>query len=174
MSRISAVVFLKSVSAIRKKPQYFSASSMALKLYFSETTKLLWIFFEKIFHFIHYDWFMKALFLQPTTYQTDDFLYCRLWKRQDASFVQTAMTHINMQVLVYMMQIRKSEYKSCIDIESYILTQARIISLNAYRTQHEIIGCSQGSSPQIITDENMGKLAGMYSNHYHGMERNHT
>ena len=54
---------------------------------------------------------------------------------------------------------RKSEYESCIDIESYILTQARIISLNAYRTQHEIIGCSQGSSPQIITDENMRKLA---------------
>ena len=55
---------------------------------------------------------------------------------------------------------RKSEYESCIDIESYILTQARIISLNAYRTQHEIIGCPQGSSPQIIADKNMGKLAG--------------
>ena len=41
---------------------------------------------------------------------------------------------------------RKSEYETCIDIESYILTQARIISLNAYRTQYEIIGCSQGSS----------------------------
>ena len=55
---------------------------------------------------------------------------------------------------------RKSEYESCIDIESYILTQARIISLNAYRTQYKIIGCPQGSSPQIITDENMRKLAG--------------
>ena len=43
---------------------------------------------------------MKALFLQPTTYQTDDFLSCRLWERQDASFVRTAMTHINMQVLL--------------------------------------------------------------------------
>ena len=104
----------------------FSKAS-AKVIHFSETTKLLWIFFEKIFHFIHHDWLMKALFLQPTTYQTDDFLSCRLWERQDASFVRTAMTHINMQVLVYMMQIRKSEYKSCIDIESYILTQARII-----------------------------------------------
>ena len=134
----------------------FSKAS-AKVIHFSETAKFLWIFFERIFHFIHYNWLMKALFLQPTTYQTDDFLSCRLWERQDASFVRTAMTHINMQVLVYMMQIRKSEYKSCIDIESYILTQARIISLNAYRTQYEIIGCPQGSSPQIITDENMGK-----------------
>ena len=32
--------------------------------------------------------------------------------------------------------------------------------MNAYRTQDEIIGCPQGSSPQIITDENMGKFAG--------------
>lgn len=56
--------------------------------------------FDKNFHFIHYDWFMEALFLQPTTYQTDDFLSCRLWERQDASFVRTAMTHINMQVLL--------------------------------------------------------------------------
>ena len=55
---------------------------------------------------------------------------------------------------------RKSEYETCIDIDANILTQARIISLNAYRTQYEIIGCAQGSSPQIITDENMGKFAG--------------
>jgi hypothetical protein len=64
----------------------FSKAS-AKVIHFSETTKFLWIFFEKIFHFIHYDWFMEALFLQPTTYQTDDFLSCRLWERQDASFV---------------------------------------------------------------------------------------
>ena len=55
---------------------------------------------------------------------------------------------------------RKSEYETCIDIDANILTQARIISLDAYRTQYEIIGCPQGSSPQIITDENMRKLAG--------------
>ena len=54
---------------------------------------------------------------------------------------------------------RKSEYETCIDIDANILTQARIISLDAYRTQYEIIGCPQGSSPQIITDENMRKLA---------------
>ena len=40
-----------------------------------------------------------SLFLQPTTYQTDDFLSCRLWKRQDASFVRTAMTHINLSLI---------------------------------------------------------------------------
>ena len=55
---------------------------------------------------------------------------------------------------------RKSEYETCIDIDANILTQARIISLNAYRSQYEIIGCPQGSTPQIITNENMGKLAG--------------
>jgi len=77
----------------------FSKAS-AKVIHFSETTKLLWIFFDKNFHFIHHGWLMKALFLQPTTYQTDDFLSCRLWERQDASFVRTAMTHINMQVLL--------------------------------------------------------------------------
>ena len=58
------------------------------------------VFFNKNFHFIHNNRLMKALFLQPTTYQTDDFLSCRLWERQDASFVRTTMTHINMQVLL--------------------------------------------------------------------------
>ena len=32
--------------------------------------------------------------------------------------------------LLYGQQLRKSEYETCIDIESYILTQARIISLS--------------------------------------------
>ena len=44
--------------------------------------------------------FLKDLFLQPSPNQIDDFLSGWLREREDAGKMRTAMTHIDMQVLL--------------------------------------------------------------------------